>query len=55
MTTQQDRGYRAGNSVSATRINTPIKDLPFQVTAFTQEFITDIGTRELCVPTEVTP
>ena len=47
VTTQQDRGYRAGNSVSATRINTPIKDLPFQVTAFTQEFITDIGTREL--------
>jgi len=47
VTTKQDRGYRAGNSVSATRINTPIKDLPFQVTAFTQEFITDIGTREL--------
>jgi iron complex outermembrane receptor protein len=44
---EADNGYRAGNSVSATRINTPIKDLPFQVTAFTKEFITDIGTREL--------
>lgn len=47
VTSKQDRGYRAGNSVSATRIDTPIKNLPFQVTAFTKEFIADIGTREL--------
>jgi len=47
VTSETDNGYRAGNSVSATRINTAIKDLPFQVTAFTKEFIGDIGTREL--------
>ncbi len=34
-----DVGYRAGNSVSATRIDTPIKDLPFSVSAFTDQFM----------------
>src|SRR5687767_1316172 len=47
VTTSADKGYRAGNSVSATRIDTPIKDLPFAVSAFTQQFITDIGARDL--------
>jgi len=47
VTTSADKGYRAGNSVSATRIDTPIKDLPFAITAFTEQFITDIGAREL--------
>src|SRR3954463_4626425 len=47
VSTTQDVGYRAGNSVSATRIDTPIKDLPFTVSAFTEQFITDLGAREL--------
>ncbi|MCX6932961.1 MAG: TonB-dependent receptor plug domain-containing protein [Verrucomicrobia bacterium] len=47
VSTTADKGYRAGNSVSATRINTPIKDLPFAISAFTQQFITDIGARDL--------
>ena len=47
VTTSADRGYRAGNSVSATRIDTPIKDLPFAISAFTQQFITDVGARDL--------
>lgn len=47
VSTSQDKGYRAGNSVSATRIDTPIKDLPFAVSAFTEQFIEDIGAREL--------
>jgi iron complex outermembrane receptor protein len=47
VTTSSDRGYRAGNSVSATRIDTPIKDLPFSISAFTAEFIEDIGALEL--------
>ena len=47
VSTASDRGYRAGNSVSATRIDTPIKDLPFAVSAFTEQFINDIGAREL--------
>lgn len=47
VSTAQDRGYRAGNSVSATRIDTPIKNLPFSVNAFTEQFISDIGARSL--------
>ncbi len=47
VSTSRDRGYRAANSVSATRIDTPIKDLPFAVSAFTEQFIQDIGAREL--------
>lgn len=47
VSTKQDKGYLAGNSVSGTRIDTPIKDLPFAVNAFTQQFITDIGARSL--------
>src|SRR3954471_16331605 len=47
VTTSADKGYRAGNSVSATRIDTPIKDLPFAISAFTQQFITDVGARDL--------
>src|ERR1051326_6159717 len=47
VTSSADKGYRAGNSVSATRIDTPIKDLPFAISAFTQQFITDIGARDL--------
>src|SRR5215510_4218491 len=47
VTTSADKGYRAGNSVSATRIDTPIKDLPFAISAFTPQFISDIGARDL--------
>jgi len=47
VTTTNDKGYRASNSVSATRIDTPIKDLPFAVSAFTEQFLSDIGTRDL--------
>lgn len=47
VSTNLDKGYRAGNSVSATRIDTPIKDLPFSISAFTEQFIDDIGALEL--------
>ncbi len=47
VSTSSDKGYRAGNSVSATRIDTPIKDLPFAISAFTSQFIADIGARDL--------
>ena len=47
VSTTADKGYRAGNSVSATRIDTPIKDLPFAISAFTQQFISDVGARDL--------
>jgi iron complex outermembrane receptor protein len=47
VSTTQDRGYRPGNSVSATRIDTPIADLPFSISAFTRQFIDDIGAIDL--------
>lgn len=47
VTTTQDKGYLAENSVSATRINTPIADLPFSISAFTQQFIEDTGATDL--------
>ncbi|MBL9188253.1 MAG: TonB-dependent receptor [Opitutaceae bacterium] len=47
VSTTADKGYRAGNSVSATRIDTPIKELPFAISAFTSQFISDIGARDL--------
>ena len=47
VTDTADRGYRPGNSVSATRVNTPIADLPLAVNAFTEEFMQDLHTTEL--------
>jgi iron complex outermembrane receptor protein len=47
VTTTSDKGYLATNSVSATRTDTPIKDLPFSISAFTEQFIEDIGALEL--------
>lgn len=47
VTTSADKGYRPGNSVSATRIEVAIKDLPFSVNAFTEQFISDVGARDL--------
>ncbi len=39
----RDRGYRATNSISGTRLNTPIKDLPMPIEVFTKDFLSDIG------------
>src|SRR5689334_7764464 len=36
-----DDGYHASNSVSGSRFDAPIIDLPFAIQAFTQAFITD--------------
>lgn len=41
VTTTADKGYRASNSVSGSRFETPIKDLPFALQAFTEDFIKD--------------
>jgi len=38
---QLDQGYRAANSVSASRFDAPIMDLPFAIQAFTHDFIDD--------------
>lgn len=36
-----DNGYRAANSVSASRFDAPISELPFAIQAFTESFIRD--------------
>lgn len=36
-----DRGYRASNAVSGSRFDTPIRELPFAIQAFTETFIDD--------------
>jgi iron complex outermembrane receptor protein len=41
VSTRLDSGYRASNSVSASRFDTPIRELPFAIQAFTESFIKD--------------
>jgi iron complex outermembrane receptor protein len=41
VTTRLDNGYRASNSVSASRFDAAISDLPFAIQAFTEDFIRD--------------
>lgn len=41
VSTRLDSGYRASNSVSGSRLDTPIRDLPFAIQAFTESFIKD--------------
>jgi iron complex outermembrane receptor protein len=41
VSTAQEQGYRALNSISASRFNTPINELPFSLQVFTQPFIDD--------------
>jgi iron complex outermembrane receptor protein len=40
---EETRGYRAYNTISATRINTAIRDLPLSIEVITEDFMTDIG------------
>jgi iron complex outermembrane receptor protein len=39
----QDVGYRATNTISGTRLNTAIKDVPMPIEVITEEFIRDIN------------
>lgn len=41
VSSQLDSGYRASNSVSGSRFDSPIRDLPFSIQAFTRSFIED--------------
>ena len=47
VTTDQDKGYKATNSISGTRLNTAIKDLPMPIEVITEEFIRDTGSTNL--------
>ncbi|WP_114973534.1 TonB-dependent siderophore receptor [Rhodoferax ferrireducens] len=42
-----DSGYRASNSVSGSRLDTPIRELPFAIQAFTKSFIKDQKPRDI--------
>jgi iron complex outermembrane receptor protein len=44
---RSDKGYRASNSVSGSRFNAPIRDLPFALQAFTEAFIQDQKPRDI--------
>ncbi len=44
---QLDRGYIASNSVSGSRFDAPIRDLPFAIQAFTEDFIEDQKPRDI--------
>jgi len=43
----KDRGYKATNAISGTRLNTAIKDLPMPLEVVTAEFLRDTGSRDL--------
>ncbi len=43
----KDRGYLATNTISGTRLNTAIKDLPMPIEVVTSEFMRDIGASDL--------
>src|SRR6185503_13607737 len=47
VTTDKDNGYGATNSISGSRVNTPIKDLPIPIQVITNDFISDIGATTL--------
>jgi iron complex outermembrane receptor protein len=42
-----DRGYRASNAVSASRVDAPVRELPFPIQAFTESFIKDQNPRDI--------
>lgn len=47
VTTDKDRGYRATNSISGSRLDTAIKDIPMPIEVITEEFLRDTGSKDL--------
>lgn len=45
--TSRDIGYQAQNTLSGSRLNTPLKDTAAPISVFTKEFLSDIGATEL--------
>jgi iron complex outermembrane recepter protein len=43
----KDKGYRATNSISGSRLNTAIKDIPMPIEVITEEFVKDTGSKDL--------
>lgn len=47
VTTANDEGYRATNSISGTRLDTPIKEMPMPIEVITEDFLRDTGSIDL--------
>lgn len=47
VSTEKDRGYRATNSISGTRLDTAIKDLPMPIEVITADFLRDTAATDL--------
>jgi iron complex outermembrane receptor protein len=47
VSTDKDSGWTATNTISGSRVNTAIKDLPIPIQVITKEFIRDIGATDL--------
>ena len=47
VTTEKDTGYRATNSISGSRLDTAIKDLPMPIEVITEQFLKDTGSTDL--------
>jgi outer membrane receptor protein involved in Fe transport len=47
VTTDKDKGYKATNATSGTRLNTAIKDVPISLEVITSEFMRDTGATNL--------
>jgi outer membrane receptor for monomeric catechols len=43
----KDKGYRATNSISGSRLNMEIKNIPMPIEVITEEFIKDTGSKDL--------
>jgi len=43
----KDKGYKATNATSGTRLNTAIKDLPMPISVITEQFLRDTGSTDL--------
>ncbi len=47
VSTSQDQGYRATNTISGTRLDTPIKEMPMPIEVITGDFLRDTGANDL--------
>ena len=43
VTGESDHGYQAVNTTGGSRLNTPLKDTPASIQAFTEDFLNDVG------------
>lgn len=43
VSTEKDKGYKATNATSGTRLNTAVRDIPLNIEVITNEFIRDTG------------